>query len=166
MIGKGWVQGVALVMVFGFTVMGILVFRTYAASMPMPKQVVSESGQVLFTEAQITHGQELYQARGLQQYGSVLGHGAYLGPDYTAEYLRLATDNVADQLRAQDTADVHDRVVSEFRTNRYDPATGALVFTTEQAKAFGDIETYYADYFGEDSTKYGLLPKIDRKSVV
>ena len=36
MVGKGWVQGVALVMVFGFAVMGILAYRTYTASMPQP----------------------------------------------------------------------------------------------------------------------------------
>src|ERR1700756_1350115 len=80
LIGKGWIQGVALVMIFGFLVMGILAYRTYTASMPMPDKVVSESGDVLFTGADIARGQELYQARGLMEYGSVLGHGAYLGP--------------------------------------------------------------------------------------
>jgi hypothetical protein len=43
LISKQWVQGVALVMIFGFLVMGILVSRTYTASMPMPD--VSESGK-------------------------------------------------------------------------------------------------------------------------
>jgi nitric oxide reductase subunit B len=65
LISRGWLQGVALVMIFGFLVMGILVYRTYAASMPMPDKVVSESGEVLFTGPEITRGQELYQARGL-----------------------------------------------------------------------------------------------------
>jgi nitric oxide reductase subunit B len=160
LIGKGWAQGVALVMIFGFLVMGILAYRTYAASMPMPAHAVSESGQELFTGAEITHGQELFQARGLMQYGSVLGHGAYLGPDYTAEYLRLSTDNVADQWRAREPADPHDRVVAEFRANRYNPDSKTLVFTAEQTRAFADIERHYADYFGENSTKYGLLPKM------
>src|ERR1700687_2283502 len=100
LLGRGWIQGVALVMIFGFLVMGILAYRTYSASMPMPDKVVNESGQLLFSGDDITRGQELYQARGLMEYGSVLGHGAYLGPDYTAEYLRMATDDVADQLRA------------------------------------------------------------------
>ncbi|MGH3561706.1 MAG: nitric-oxide reductase large subunit, partial [Mycobacterium sp.] len=160
LIGKGWAQGVALVMIFGFLVMGILAYRTYAASMPMPAHVVSESNQQLFTATEITRGQELYQARGLMQYGSVLGHGAYLGPDYTAEYLRLATDNAADQWRAQGLADPHDVVAAEFRTNRYNPDTKTLVFTDKQARAFTDIQRHYADYFGENSTKYGLLPKM------
>ncbi len=160
MISKGWIQGVALVMIFGFFVMGILAYRTYTASMPMPKQVTDESGTVLFTGAQITRGQEIYQARGLHEYGSVLGHGAYLGPDFTAEYLRMATEDVAAQLRADNVTDPDVRVVEEFRTNRYDEATGTLVFTDRQAQAFDAIERHYAAFFGEDSTKYGLRPRL------
>jgi nitric oxide reductase subunit B len=160
LIGKGWVQAVALVLIFGFLVMGILAYRTYTASMPMPDKVISESGTVLFTGGDITRGQEIYQARGLMEYGSVLGHGAYLGPDYTAEYLRMSTDDVAAQLRALGVADPRDRVVAEFRTNRYDPTTKALLFTDRQARAFDDIQRHYAAFFGENSTKYGLLPRM------
>lgn len=158
LVGRGWAQGVALVMIFGFFVMGILVYRTYTASMPLPVNVVNESGKVLFTGAQITRGQELYQARGLMQYGSVLGHGAYLGPDYTAEYLRLSTEDVTAQWQAQGVADSKQRVVAEFRTNRYNPETKTLVFTDKQGTAFDRIERHYAEFFGENSTKYGLLP--------
>ncbi|OBH94792.1 nitric-oxide reductase large subunit [Mycobacterium sp. E2733] len=160
LVGKGWIQGVALVMIFGFLVMGILAYRTYSASMPMPDKVVNESGQPLFTGDDITRGQELYQTRGLMEYGSVLGHGAYLGPDYTAEYLRMATQDVGDQLRAQGVADPHDRVVTEFRTNRYNANTKTLVFTDRQAAAFDRIQRHYAGFFGENSTKYGLLPQM------
>jgi nitric oxide reductase subunit B len=160
LIGKGWVQGVALVMIFGFFVMGILVYRTYTASMPMPQRVVSPSGQLLFTGADITRGQELYQARGLHEYGSIVGHGAYLGPDYTADYLRRASEDVAEQYRAQGLGDTHDAVVNEFRVNRYDPATGTLVFTDHQVAAFHRINQHYADLFGENSTRFGLRPKL------
>ena len=41
MVGKGWVQAVALVVIFGFFVMGILAYRTYTASMPQPERVVT-----------------------------------------------------------------------------------------------------------------------------
>ena len=99
MVGKGWVQAVALVVIFGFFVMGILAYRTYTASMPQPEKVVTANGEVLFTGADITAGQELFLARGLMEYGSIVGHGAYLGPDYTADYLRRATDFVEAQLR-------------------------------------------------------------------
>ena len=32
------------------------------------------------------------------------------------------------------------------------------MFTDRQATAFDDIQSHYAAYFGENSTKYGLLP--------
>ena len=160
LIGRGWAQAVALVMIFGFFVLGVLAYRTYTASMPLPDKVVTQSGKVVFTGAEITHGQQIFQARGLQEYGSVLGHGAYLGPDYTADYLRMATNDVAAQLDAMGVADSGDRVIEEFRTNRYDEGTGTLVFTDRQAAAFENIQRHYADYFGENSTKYGLLPKL------
>ncbi|OBG44626.1 nitric oxide reductase [Mycolicibacterium fortuitum] len=160
LIGKGWVQGVALVMIFGFFIMGLLAYRTYTASMPMPDTVVTESGQVVFTGDEITRGQELFQSRGLQEYGSIVGHGAYLGPDYTADYLRRATEDVATQLRDGGMADTHDAVVTEFRTNRFNPETRTLAFTDRQAEAFDRITQHYAEFFGEDSTKHGLLPRL------
>jgi nitric oxide reductase subunit B len=124
MVGKGWVQAVALVVLFGFFVMGILAYRTYTASMPQPARVVTEGGEVLFTGEDITVGQEIFLARGLMQYGSIVGHGAYLGPDYTADYLRRATDFVDTKLRNAGNPDPRQAVINEFRTNRYDEASG------------------------------------------
>ena len=60
MVGKGWVQAVALVVIFGFFVMGILAYRTYTASMPQPERVVTADGAELFTGADITAGQEIF----------------------------------------------------------------------------------------------------------
>ena len=159
-ISKGWVQGVALVMVFGFLVMGILAARTYTDSMPQPTEVVGPDGQTVYTSEEITAGQATFLRRGLQQYGSVMGHGGYLGPDYTAEYLRLASEHVATEVAAQGSTDVTADVVEMMRTNRYDESTGVLEFTDAQVSAFTEIRDYYAAYFGEDSTKYGLIPGV------
>ena len=35
-------------------------------------------------------GQEVFLRNGLMEYGSIFGHGAYLGPDFTADYLHRA----------------------------------------------------------------------------
>ncbi|GAB3815239.1 cbb3-type cytochrome c oxidase subunit I [Tessaracoccus terricola] len=159
-ISKGWVQGVALVLVFGFFVMGFLAYRTYSDSMPQPQQVTSESGEEVFTGEDITSGQEIFLNRGLQQYGSIVGHGGYLGPDYTAEYLRLSTEHVTEALSNAGVQDPAEATVEMMRTNRYDEATGVLVFTAEQVSAFEEIREYYADYFGTPTTEHGLLPSL------
>ena len=159
-ISKGWVQGIALVMVFGFFVMGMLAVRTYTDSMPQPDKVVATDGSTLYTSEDITEGQQIFLRRGLQQYGSVMGHGGYLGPDYTAEYLRLSADDIKKQLTAAGTQDPSDATRDMLRNNAYDKDSGTLEFTDEQVKAFENIKAHYGDFFGEDSTKYGLIPSM------
>ena len=46
------------------------------------------------TGEDISRGQQVFLHNGLMEYGSVFGHGAYLGPDYTADYLRRSSDLV------------------------------------------------------------------------
>ena len=160
LIGKGWIQGVALVMLFGFTVMGLLAYRTYTNSMPQPERVVTESGETLFTTQDITEGQKLFQARGLMEYGSILGHGGYLGPDFTAEYLRMEATSVKEQLASQGDDDPAAATKEMLRTNRYDPSTGTLVWTDEQVKAYNDAVGHYTKMFGPDAHSHGLKPDL------
>ena len=94
LVSKGWVQAVALVVLFGFFVLGFLTFRTYQAKPPIPQRVVDPGGQVLYTADDIAKGQQVFLHNGLMEYGSVFGHGAYLGPDFTADYLRRSSDFV------------------------------------------------------------------------
>ena len=90
LVSKGWVQAVALVVLFGFFVLGLLAYRTYQAKPPVPERVVAPGGEVLYTAADVAKGQQVFLHNGLMEYGSVFGHGAYLGPDFTADYLRRA----------------------------------------------------------------------------
>ncbi|MFC4056676.1 hypothetical protein ACFOWE_00065, partial [Planomonospora corallina] len=143
MVAKGWVQGVALVMVFGFFVMGLLALRTYTDAMPLPGRVVDERGRTVFTDADITSGQQIFLRRGLQQYGSIVGHGGYLGPDYTADYLRRSAILIEEDLRAAGTADPKAAVTEMLRANRYDEATGTLRFTDAQVRAFEGLKRHY-----------------------
>ena len=88
-----WIQSIVLTFIFGFAVLGYLAIRIYRDTPPVPDRVVSESGQAFFTSEDIRAGQEAFLTYGLMQYGSVYGHGAYLGPDFTADYLhRLALE--------------------------------------------------------------------------
>jgi len=159
LVSTTWAQAVALVMVFGFFVMGILAYRTYTDSMPQPDQVISSSGQEIFSDDDITAGQQLFLRRGLQQYGSVMGHGGYLGPDWTSDYLHRSATLVLEDLRSAGVQDPQEALVQEFRTNRYDEQTGVLVWTDRQVMAFEEVRRHYGDYFGSVTTQYGLIPQ-------
>ncbi|WP_314167988.1 cbb3-type cytochrome c oxidase subunit I [uncultured Actinomyces sp.] len=160
LIAKGWIQGVALVMLFGFTVMGLLAYRTYTNSMPQPAKVVTANGETLFTTEDITAGQKIFQARGLMEYGSILGHGGYLGQDFTAEYLRMEADSVRDQLAADGVADPDTAAKDMLRTNKYDSHTGVLTWTDEEATAYDGAMAYYARIFGPEAHEHGLKPDL------
>ena len=76
LISKGWVQAVALVMLFGFFVLGLLAYYTYTDQPPIPAKVVDAKGDVLFTGADVIAGQQEFLRNGLMEYGSIFGHGA------------------------------------------------------------------------------------------
>ena len=88
LVSRAWVQASVVVFVFGFFVLGLLAYRTYTASPPIPAEVRSGAGTLVFTAQDVRAGQQVFLSRGLMEYGSVFGHGGYLGPDYTADYLR------------------------------------------------------------------------------
>ena len=44
LVSRGWVQAVALVMLFGFFVLGLLAYRTYQEQPPVPVRVVDPTG--------------------------------------------------------------------------------------------------------------------------
>ena len=49
LVSTTWIQAVALVVVFGFFVLGLLAYRTYSGEVPIPGRVVDPNGLVLFT---------------------------------------------------------------------------------------------------------------------
>jgi nitric oxide reductase subunit B len=88
LVSRGWIQASVLVFLFGFFVLGMLAYRTYSGQPPIPERVVGPGGEVVFTGDEVHEGQKVFLRKGLMQYGSVFGHGGYLGPDYTSDYLR------------------------------------------------------------------------------
>ena len=152
-IAKGWVQATLLVFVFGFFVLVLLAFRNYGGEPPVPGSVVDENGEVLFTAKDVHDGQKVFLDNGLMEYGTVFGHGAYLGPDFTADYLHRAAGVVADE-----TGGTRDDTTAHFKRNTYDERTKTLVFSAAQAEAFRVNEAHYRRFFADPSTRRGLRP--------
>jgi len=158
LISKGWIQAVVIVMLCGFLILGMLAYRTYTDEPPIPSQVVDPNGQVLFTAADVIAGQEVFLRNGLMEYGSIFGHGAYLGPDFTADYLHRAALIVTEHYGGSSLEAAKQQTITDFKTNRYDSVTGVLTYTAAQVEAFEKLDLYYGEFFGNPTTKYGLRP--------
>ena len=102
-ISSLWFQGAMLTYLFGFTVLGVLAYLTYRDQPPIPARVVA-GDKVLFTRDDIVSGMNVFQRYGLMEYGSVYGHGAYLGPDFTAEYLHKSAELLVQAYRTSRSA--------------------------------------------------------------
>ena len=83
---KYW-WGLIAVLVITFTFLGWGGVEVYRTAPPIPDQYIDSSGKVLITEEDILDGQSAWQRTGGQQLGSILGHGAYQAPDWTADWL-------------------------------------------------------------------------------
>ena len=159
LVSKGWVQGVVLVVLFGFFVLGLLAYRTYMAKPPTPQRVVDPQGTVLYTAADIHKGQQVFLHNGLMEYGSVFGHGAYLGPDFTADYLRRSSNFVTRANGGAGSDRAASRTIRDFRTNRYVKRTGTVVLSAPRAEAHRLLIGHYSRFFSEPTTKNGLRRK-------
>ncbi len=77
----------AVICALSFAVLGWVGTEIYLTAPPIPKQVSSTQGTVLFSEGQVQRGQEAWLSAGGQQLGSVWGHGSYVAPDWSADWL-------------------------------------------------------------------------------
>src|SRR5438477_7778718 len=154
-VARGWIQAAILVIIIGFTILLYLAYRAHVDAPPIPTRVTDASGRVLFTGQDILAGQEVFLRNGLMEYGSIFGHGAYLGPDFTADYLRKSATLVRDQYGGAESDRALALTVADFKTNRYDASSGVLAFSAAQAAAFEGIQTEYRQFFAEPTTKNG-----------
>ena len=179
LLSRRWMQVTLLVFILGFFGLGLAGYLNYRGEPPMPGKVVDESGATIFTKADVIAGQKVFLSNGLMQYGSVFGHGAYLGPDFTADYLhrqigamRARATGAGGGAGAADpeaamaagagpegaaaSAGIAAAITADLKTNRYVEATDTLAFTDGQADAFDDLVGYYSAYFSEPTTRFGL----------
>jgi nitric oxide reductase subunit B len=159
LISRGWIQAVVLVVLCGFFILGLLAYRNYMAQPPVPERVVDEQGRALFSGTDISKGQQVFLHNGLMEYGSVFGHGAYLGPDFTADYLRRASELAKRSFGGDASDSAARRTIEDFRTNRYDKATETLRFSAAQADAFRRLVPHYSRFFSDPETDRGLRPE-------
>ena len=96
-----WRHSAILVMIAGFSVLSFLTVLTYTNAPPIPEKAVDMAGNVVFTGAEVQKGQEVFLKYGLMEHGTLWGHGAYLGPDYSAEYLHRLSEVTRDTIAVE-----------------------------------------------------------------
>jgi len=164
---KLWIA-LGIVMLISFAVLGSVGYKAISTAPPIPSKVVTPDGQLLFTGETIRDGQNVWQSTGGQEIGTIWGHGAYVAPDWSADYLHRQSEIVLNSwarqqgfagysaLPAESRAALQGRLTELTRRNTYDAATDTIILDSERAQAFDELATYYADVYGNGRNEYAI----------
>ena len=163
-----WRRSVLLVFVVGMIGLIFMSVQAYRYAPPIPEKVVDSDGKTIFSGQEIEAGQQVFLKYGLMQNGSIWGHGSYLGPDFSAQYLHelsletgqaIARQEFGADLSTLDESQralVDSRVAILLKENRYDPVSKQLTFIDPEKDSFQKQLTVWTDYFKHPISNSGL----------
>ena len=158
----------ALVMIVSFSVLGWIGTRIYQEMPPLPDRVVTTADDVVINEGEVQAGQNVWQSLGGMEVGSVWGHGSYVAPDWTADWLHREATFILDrwsndefgrvyaELDREQQAQLQGRLEQIMRTNTYDPATKTITIDPVRAAAFQSNLEHYSDVFSNGRADYAI----------
>ncbi|MBA2702716.1 MAG: nitric-oxide reductase large subunit [Blastocatellia bacterium] len=164
---KLWLIFIAI-FVFSFTVLGWVGTEIFRQAPPIPREVIATDGQVLIAAEEISNGQNVWQAMGGMESGSIWGHGSYVAPDWSADYLHREALFILNEWAHQDFANDYDNLPSEqkailrqrlqdtIRKNNYDETSGRLTIEPVRARAFEENLKHYTDIFANGKPVYAV----------
>ncbi len=151
-----------LLLAASFSVLLWMGREIYHAAPPVPERVVTTSGQTLYDRDCIETGRIVWQTTGGQQLGSIWGHGAYVAPDWSADWLHREAVALLELWAKRDYGTTYDaldeatreslaaRLRVELRKNTYDAAAGTVTVSGDRAIAIGNVAAHYISLFGND----------------
>lgn len=158
----------AVVLLFSFSILGWVGTRIYQEAPPLPDRVVTTDGRVVIQSGEIGKGQNVWQAMGGMEVGSIWGHGSYVAPDWTADWLhrecvfildewaRATYEKDYDKIEPEQQAQLQKRLELLMRTNTFDPTTQTLTVDPVRAKAFEANLQHYTDVFSNGNVAYAI----------
>lgn len=164
---KLWIL-LAAVFVISFAILGWVGSEIFRQVPPIPRQVVTTEGRVMIPEESVSTGQNVWQAMGGMQVGSIWGHGSYVAPDWTADYLHRESIFILNEwsggrygkdggsLPSEEKAALRQRLQDLMRTNTYNEVNGSITVDPIRARAFENNLTHYTDIFSNGSDDYAI----------
>ncbi|HLP17410.1 MAG TPA: nitric-oxide reductase large subunit [Bacteroidota bacterium] len=164
---KYWI-GFTTVLVVSFTILGWVGTRIYQEAPPIPRSVVSTDGTVVIPPGDIEAGQNVWQALGGMETGSIWGHGSYVAPDWSADWLHREAVFILDEwakkefgtgfdaATGEQQAQLTSRLQKLMRRNTYDPASKTIAIDPVRARAFESNAAHFSDVFANGKPEYAV----------
>lgn len=156
------------VMLFSFLVLGWIGTRIYQEMPPLFDKVVTTDGNPLIDSGDVSAGQNVWQSLGGMEVGSIWGHGSYVAPDWTADWLHREASFILDrwadadygstfeELDNEKQAQLQARLTALLRTNTFDTETGIVTIDPIRVDAFESNLAHYSDVFSNGNADYAI----------
>jgi nitric oxide reductase subunit B len=161
----------AMVLIVSFAILSWIGTRIYQEMPPIAEKVVTPDGAVIIDNGEIQAGQNVWQTLGGMELGSIWGHGSYVAPDWTADWLhreavfilnRWAKNDFGsefEKLNPEKQAQLSGRLAALLRKNTYDAVTRTITIDSLRAEAFQNNVAHYSDTFANGNADYAIPPR-------
>lgn len=165
---KIWIAFTSVV-VLSFIVLIWVGTEVYQSQPPIPEKViVKETGEVLYTKEDIQIGQNVWESIGGMEVGSIWGHGSYVAPDWTADWIHkeavfmLETWSQKDFQTTYEALDVEKkaaikaRLIKDIKTNTFNKTDGTITISENRNAAIQENIKHYTSIFSEGKAEYAI----------
>ncbi|WP_299439163.1 nitric-oxide reductase large subunit [uncultured Aquimarina sp.] len=164
---KIWIAFTTIV-VLSFTALIWVGIKIYQERPPIPEKVlVKDTNEVLFTKENIQRGQNVWESIGGMEVGSIWGHGSYVAPDWSADWIHKEAvfllnkwsapyGKEYEDLSLENQALLKGRLVYQVKTNTYDTITQNVTITEDRKEAILSNSKHYKDIFSKGHEKYAI----------
>ena len=149
----------ALSTLISFSILLFFGREIYQMAPPMPSKVETDRGDAIFSLQDIQRGQNVWQSLGGMQKGSIWGHGSYLAPDWSADWLHRESIALLDIMAGneygkpfsdldegrQESLKAYLRL--DIRKNTWDSASDTLTLGLDRYAAIKTVSAHYSTVF-------------------
>jgi nitric oxide reductase subunit B len=164
---KTWLAFISVVVISFIVLIGVGV-EVYQTQPPIPEKVIIKgTGEIVYTKEDIQIGQNVWESIGGMEVGSIWGHGSYVAPDWTADWIHKEAVFMLDswakeynmsysELDVEKKAALKARLIQDIRTNTFDETTKTISISPERLKAINENINHYTKIFSEGKEEYAI----------
>tara|TARA_R110002049_G_scaffold309212_2_gene518727 strand:+ start:8790 stop:11018 length:2229 start_codon:yes stop_codon:yes gene_type:complete len=165
---KIWITFISVVVV-SFIVLIWIGTEVYQTQPPIPETViVKETNVVLYTKEDIQTGQNVWESIGGMEVGSIWGHGSYVAPDWTADWIHKEAvfmleawaqkdfNTKYEDLDVEKQAALKARLIQDIKTNTFNETDKSITISESRLAAINENIKHYTSIFSEGKEEYAI----------
>ncbi len=165
---KIWIAFTSVI-VLSFAVLIWVGTQVYQKQPPIPDKVlVKDTNAVFYTKEDIQIGQNVWESIGGMEVGSIWGHGSYVAPDWSADWIHREAVFMLDlwakrdfnqkykALDVEKKAAIKARLIKDIKTNTYNSATKTIIISKERVAAINNNIEHFSKIFSNGNERYAI----------